>query len=706
MAINNQPTIEPRTVTGIFTRYIAKTLPLAFDESMSYYECLCALLEYINTKVVPALDNNAAGLKELQEFYEELQSYVNNYFDNLDVQEEINNKLDDMVEAGTLQEIIADYLNSQAIFGYDNVSDMQSATNLLNGSFAKTLGYYSKNDGGEGLYKIRTITNDDVVDGGSIIAMNDNTLVAELIVSDNINIKQFGAKGDGIQDDTSIIQNALNYVRNKVLNENIGELIPVIFPSGNYKVTSTITLSPFVKIKTSGMVTLLSYVGNGSCLHITHQSGDENVVSLAGGTKADWFRGSIINAESGLIIADKSESNSSVGIEIGSRSNLDVDIPTARMTLNDIRLRGFNTGFLFNIYHNYIHFYQNISFEECTIGVKYAATSSTAVDSGERLTFSNCIFSGNKPCFLWNVDGFDTWCDNCSFDFNKAIFYDPNDKGYHNIVINNSHIEGIYDSTKTVPYGIVDTGFKNSTITITNCEILYTNWQSLFNNISDRFCDIILKNNQIKQNIPGNNCFSTFEPLNTAQFLVAENNSLLPEANMTMYSKSNLYVIPNEFNALTTGVYDASGTPHKVGSYTIEVSNVNLSTGLEIVENEDNTKHLKVSPTDPTAGSAVILISDYIPVQPNEVYCFNCDGYNVSSYTILPSFYRADKTKISDGSNSHNSPDIPADEWYLSKYMKIVKIPENCFFIKVAWQHGIQRNKDYCCLKNNYMWKL
>ena len=104
--INNQPTIQPQTVTGIFTKYIAKTLPLAFDESMSYYECLCALLEYLNETIVPDINNTNAGLSELQGFYLDLQNYVNNYFDNLDVQEEINNKLDDMTEDGTLGVII------------------------------------------------------------------------------------------------------------------------------------------------------------------------------------------------------------------------------------------------------------------------------------------------------------------------------------------------------------------------------------------------------------------------------------------------------------------------------------------------------------------------------------------------------------------------------------------------------------------------
>ena len=104
--INNQPTIQPRTVTGIFTKYIAKTLPLAFDESMSYYECLCALLEYLNETIVPDINNTNDGLSELQGFYLDLQNYVNTYFDNLDVQEEINNKLDSLVSDGTISRLL------------------------------------------------------------------------------------------------------------------------------------------------------------------------------------------------------------------------------------------------------------------------------------------------------------------------------------------------------------------------------------------------------------------------------------------------------------------------------------------------------------------------------------------------------------------------------------------------------------------------
>ena len=103
-----------------FILFCQKVIPLAFDESMSYYECLCALTNYLYNEVTPAVNNNADAVTELQ-------SYVANYFKNLDVQEEINNKLDEMAESGQLAEIIAQYLQLAGILAYNTLNDLLNA---------------------------------------------------------------------------------------------------------------------------------------------------------------------------------------------------------------------------------------------------------------------------------------------------------------------------------------------------------------------------------------------------------------------------------------------------------------------------------------------------------------------------------------------------------------------------------------------------
>ena len=56
-----------------------------------------------------------------QEAFQDLHDYVMNYFDNLDVQEEVNNKLDEMAADGTLDALLRPYFN-------DYASDLQTLT--------------------------------------------------------------------------------------------------------------------------------------------------------------------------------------------------------------------------------------------------------------------------------------------------------------------------------------------------------------------------------------------------------------------------------------------------------------------------------------------------------------------------------------------------------------------------------------------------
>ena len=172
--------VEKIKPTGLFTNYIYKAIPLAFDESMSYYETLCGLLSYLKDTVVPALNNNADAIIEVQSLITQLQDYVDNYFKNLDVQQEINNKLDTMAQDGTLTEIIAQYLNLAGIIAFNTVANLKATENIVNGSFTKTYGKLTYNDGYGAFYKIRTLVNTDVIDEDKLIALtNYPTLVAE-----------------------------------------------------------------------------------------------------------------------------------------------------------------------------------------------------------------------------------------------------------------------------------------------------------------------------------------------------------------------------------------------------------------------------------------------------------------------------------------------------------------------------------------------
>lgn len=221
-----------------FVTFVTSAVPMVFDNSMSYYEALCALWKWMQDDVVNVINNNAAVTEnyidltnEYTAKFIELKNYVDNYFDNLDVQEEINNKLDQMAEDGTLEEIMADYLEAKVAWTFDTVAEMKASENLVNGSYARTLGYHTINDGGGAIYKI---TNTGTANEEDVIAVG--SLFANLISPVYATAQMFGIKSDGITDCTSLISDFLNYcmANNK----------KAYFPEGTYLLSpETITVS-------------------------------------------------------------------------------------------------------------------------------------------------------------------------------------------------------------------------------------------------------------------------------------------------------------------------------------------------------------------------------------------------------------------------------------------------------------------------------
>lgn len=253
-----------------FKAWLASNIPAVYDNTMTYYEELVALIKYLQDIVVPAVNDNASAVTTISNAVEQLQSYVENYFANLDVQEEINNKLDQMAEDGQLADIISQYLNSTAVFGYDNVAGMKVAENLVNGSYARTLGYYAKNDDGGALYKIRTITNDDVVDERKIIELADDSLIAELIVPSVITPEIVGAYGDGTHDDTDAIQYLLNNFSETKLSGK------------TYKITQPLTINSSNKsLSGVGKSSILNYLGSVSTDYLIKISKDAKKFELS-----------------------------------------------------------------------------------------------------------------------------------------------------------------------------------------------------------------------------------------------------------------------------------------------------------------------------------------------------------------------------------------------------------------------------------------
>ena len=95
-----------------FRYWCQQTLPLTFDDSLSYMELLSKVIKHLND-AVSDVATAEQDIINLHNAFVQLQSYVNDYFQNLDVQTEVDHKIDEMVENGTFDELLDPIVGSQ-----------------------------------------------------------------------------------------------------------------------------------------------------------------------------------------------------------------------------------------------------------------------------------------------------------------------------------------------------------------------------------------------------------------------------------------------------------------------------------------------------------------------------------------------------------------------------------------------------------------
>ena len=129
MAIETNELIDVKTLKP-FKRFIMTigNLPTSYLESMTYGEMLMWFCNYLQETVIPTVNNNGLAV-------EELQNFVTEYFDNLDVTEEIENKLDEMASDGTLTNLIKNYCDPLINAQNTEISNIRNiVTNVASGS--------------------------------------------------------------------------------------------------------------------------------------------------------------------------------------------------------------------------------------------------------------------------------------------------------------------------------------------------------------------------------------------------------------------------------------------------------------------------------------------------------------------------------------------------------------------------------------------
>lgn len=118
--------------------------------------------------------------------------------------------------------------DKKAIHIFNSLNDLKNSSYVKNNEMVKTLGFYTENDGGGGLYKI--VNDDTIVSDNAIVIDLLNNLKAVLVIENNtINFKQLGAKNtleDENFDNKEILEKYVN------ICDTNNKTYKLIIPSG------------------------------------------------------------------------------------------------------------------------------------------------------------------------------------------------------------------------------------------------------------------------------------------------------------------------------------------------------------------------------------------------------------------------------------------------------------------------------------------
>ncbi|MGL5964067.1 MAG: glycosyl hydrolase family 28-related protein [Fusobacteriaceae bacterium] len=140
----------------------------------------------------------------------------------------------------------------------DTIEKLKASTIYSLGDVVEVLGYYTKGDGAHHYRQYDpTYTGEDSVEGWKLVLGQQSTLGNYLLPSNEVNVKWFGARGNGITDDTESFKKAFN-----INGVNNGYKIKI--PNGQYIISEVVCNKPGTIIEGEGSYsTILKIKGGG-----------------------------------------------------------------------------------------------------------------------------------------------------------------------------------------------------------------------------------------------------------------------------------------------------------------------------------------------------------------------------------------------------------------------------------------------------------
>ena len=166
-----------------FKWYVLENFPFieADFDALTNWQLFCKLGKEMN-KIINSVNVSGQQVETLTTAFNNLQNYVNNYFDNLNVQTEINNKLDEMTENGTLDQIINTNLFSELNNKINSVVNGSPIPVSSTEEMTDTSKIYVLTSNGEWYY----YNNNEWVSGGQYFtAINYDEFINDLTIVDS-----------------------------------------------------------------------------------------------------------------------------------------------------------------------------------------------------------------------------------------------------------------------------------------------------------------------------------------------------------------------------------------------------------------------------------------------------------------------------------------------------------------------------------------
>lgn len=245
--------------------------------------------------------------------------------------------------------------------------------NLKTGQLVMTQGFYEPADGGGASYVcVDSLNEDETADGYGIIALNNGKYL-KLRHNGVLNVKWFGAKGDGVTDDTEAIQRTIDYGGVTLLVE------------GDYLISNTLNIN-IMKTTFKGY--------NSRCQLIAKDTFPENSFMLSfynpGGN--NWiYRDKRTQRHGGFSligVEGKKINGISTSKDVGESGEGHCDCQEYETIVFKYLYKAFEYGS-----HVYRCICKNLIFNT---GITYAIiTTDTIADSGEAMLFISCsVWSG------------------------------------------------------------------------------------------------------------------------------------------------------------------------------------------------------------------------------------------------------------------------------------------------------------------------